>query len=68
MGSDSQYPEERPVRRVAVDGFWIDPPPDSTIKGRERHPVVHVADTSTCHLGFRCIVREKSAGEVNAGS
>jgi sulfatase modifying factor 1 len=28
MGSDRFYPEERPVREVAVDGFWID-----------RHPV-----------------------------
>src|SRR5207342_3239696 len=28
MGSDSFYPEERPVREVSVDGFWID-----------RHPV-----------------------------
>jgi formylglycine-generating enzyme len=28
MGSDEFYPEERPVRRVAVEGFWID-----------RHPV-----------------------------
>jgi formylglycine-generating enzyme required for sulfatase activity len=28
MGSDRFYPEERPVRDVAVDGFWID-----------RHPV-----------------------------
>jgi sulfatase modifying factor 1 len=25
MGSDDFYPEERPVRRVAVDTFWIDP-------------------------------------------
>jgi formylglycine-generating enzyme required for sulfatase activity len=24
MGSDDFYPEERPVRRVTVDGFWID--------------------------------------------
>jgi formylglycine-generating enzyme required for sulfatase activity len=24
MGSDDHYPEERPARRVAVDGFWID--------------------------------------------
>src|SRR5262245_47114108 len=24
MGSDSHYPEERPVHRVSVDGFWID--------------------------------------------
>jgi formylglycine-generating enzyme required for sulfatase activity len=24
MGSEDFYPEERPVREVAVDGFWID--------------------------------------------
>jgi formylglycine-generating enzyme required for sulfatase activity len=24
MGSDDHYPEERPCRKVAVDGFWID--------------------------------------------
>jgi sulfatase modifying factor 1 len=24
MGSEDFYPEERPVRRVAVDGFWMD--------------------------------------------
>ena len=28
MGSADYYPEERPVREVTVDGFWID-----------RHPV-----------------------------
>jgi sulfatase modifying factor 1 len=27
MGSDQYYPEERPVRRVQVDGFRIDPHP-----------------------------------------
>jgi sulfatase modifying factor 1 len=27
MGSESFYPEERPVRRVAVEGFWIDEHP-----------------------------------------
>jgi formylglycine-generating enzyme len=24
MGSEEFYPEERPVRRVAVHGFWMD--------------------------------------------
>ena len=24
MGSERHYPEERPVHRVSVDGFWID--------------------------------------------
>ena len=24
MGSEDFYPEERPVRRVEVDGFWMD--------------------------------------------
>jgi formylglycine-generating enzyme required for sulfatase activity len=27
MGSDHHYPEERPVHRVSVDGFWMDPHP-----------------------------------------
>jgi len=27
MGSDKHYPEERPVHRVAVDGFWLDRAP-----------------------------------------
>ncbi|WP_232496330.1 formylglycine-generating enzyme family protein [Novosphingobium kaempferiae] len=27
MGSDKFYPEEAPVRRVSVDGFWIDATP-----------------------------------------
>lgn len=27
MGSDAHYAEERPVHRVAVDGFWIDREP-----------------------------------------
>jgi formylglycine-generating enzyme required for sulfatase activity len=27
MGSEDFYPDEAPVRRVAVDGFWIDPYP-----------------------------------------
>ena len=27
MGSESFYPEERPVHRVSVDGFWMDDHP-----------------------------------------
>jgi formylglycine-generating enzyme required for sulfatase activity len=27
MGSDEFYPEERPVHRVAIDGFWMDEHP-----------------------------------------
>jgi formylglycine-generating enzyme len=27
MGSEDFYPEERPVHRVSVDGFWMDATP-----------------------------------------
>jgi formylglycine-generating enzyme required for sulfatase activity len=27
MGSNDFYPEERPVHRVALDGFWVDKHP-----------------------------------------
>jgi sulfatase modifying factor 1 len=27
MGSEDHYPEERPVHRVTVDGFWMDRAP-----------------------------------------
>jgi sulfatase modifying factor 1 len=50
MGSEAFYPEERPVHRVEVDGFWMD-----------EHPVIaaEAFDTSTSHIGFRCVVRDR---------
>src|SRR5215469_16698973 len=85
MGSDRHYPEEAPVHRVTVGGFWIDQTPVTNryapcaprakiprkvIKGgshlcapnycRRYRPAARHAedvDTSTSHLGFRCIVR-----------
>ena len=35
MGSENFYPEERPVRRVEVDGFWIDLHPVTVADFRE---------------------------------
>ena len=32
MGSDRHYPEEAPVREVAVDGFWIDEHPVTNLQ------------------------------------
>ena len=34
MGSNDFYPEERPVHRVAVDGFWMDKHPVTTAEFR----------------------------------
>jgi formylglycine-generating enzyme required for sulfatase activity len=35
MGSDKHYPEEAPVHRVTVDGFWIDRTPVTNAQFRE---------------------------------
>ena len=35
MGSDRHYPEEAPVHRVTVDGFWMDPAPVTNRQFRE---------------------------------
>lgn len=34
MGSDDFYPEERPVHRVTVDGFWMDKYPVTSAEFR----------------------------------
>jgi len=35
MGSDRHYPEEAPIHRVTVDGFWIDPTPVTNAQFRK---------------------------------
>jgi sulfatase modifying factor 1 len=35
MGSDKHYPEEAPVHRVTVDGFWMDRTPVTNRQFRE---------------------------------
>src|SRR3990172_8594921 len=35
MGSDKHYPEEAPVHRVTVDGFWIDETPVTNAEFRK---------------------------------
>ena len=34
MGSEDFYPEERPVHRVSVDGFWMDETPVTAVQFR----------------------------------
>ncbi len=44
MGSDRFYSEERPVREVRVDGFWIDRHPVTKAKREVRDQYHHVTD------------------------
>lgn len=44
MGSDNHYPEEAPVHRVTVDGFWIDRTP---VTNREFRTFVDATDYVT---------------------
>ena len=37
MGSEDFYPEERPVHRASVDGFWIDEHPITAAEFRRDH-------------------------------
>ena len=59
MGSADFHHEERPVHPVTIDGFWMDEHPVTLgecqrfVAARQSESV----DTSTCHLGFRCVVR-----------
>ena len=51
MGSDQHYPEEAPVHRVSVDGFWIDRAPVTNRQFKE-----FVRDTG--HVTFAEILPE----------
>jgi len=50
MGSEKHYPEEGPVHRVTVSDFRI-----NRYRPAARH--AQPIDTSTSHVGFRCVVR-----------
>ena len=49
MGSEDFYPEERPVHRVVVDGFWMD-----------AHPVTVAAPSSIQTSILTCSWRARS--------
>ena len=50
MGSDQHYPEEAPVHRVTVDGFWIDRTP---VTNREFDKFVNAQATSPSRRSSR---------------
>ena len=80
MGSEDFYPEERPVRHVEVDGFWIDHHPVTvaefrrfvkatdyvTLAERPLDPTVY-PDADPELLVPGALVFRKTAGPVNLG-
>ncbi len=70
MGSDHHYREERPAHDVRVDGLWIDRYPVTNerfaefVRATGQVTVAELVarfpepiDTSTSHVGLRCVVR-----------
>ena len=52
MGSDKHYPEEAPVHRVTVDGFWMDRTP---VTNRQFDEFVKATDHVTfAEIRARC--------------
>lgn len=77
MGSEAFYPEERPLRRIAVDGFWIDEAPVTNrdfarfVQAKGHRTVAEIApdprdypgmDPELAHAGS--LVFTKTAGPV----
>jgi formylglycine-generating enzyme required for sulfatase activity len=73
MGSDGHYPEEAPAHKATVGGVWIDADPVRHLCApnycRRYRPAARMAqpvDTSTSHLGFRCVVRAQPPAQDGA--
>ena len=58
MGSDRHYPEEAPVHRVAVEGFWIDRTP---VTNADFHRFAH----ATGYITFAEIAPQASEADVD---
>ena len=60
MGSNDFYPEERPVHRVRIDDIKCGShlcAPNYCIRYRPAARQGEPIDSSSTHIGFRCIVR-----------
>jgi formylglycine-generating enzyme required for sulfatase activity len=80
MGSEAFYPEERPVHRVGVDGFWMDEHPVTvaafrrfvdetgyvTVAERPLDPADY-PDADPALLGPGSLVFHKTTGPVDLG-
>ncbi len=66
MGSEDSYPEERPVRRVAVDGFWMDEHPVTNAEFRrfvKATGYTTVAEARACKGGGYAVLGFKNQGQ-----
>ena len=70
MGSNDHYPEEGPVHRVSVDGFWIDEYPVTNerftcfVEAAGHVTLADLPPDPALSPGSRCMVRPERDVEV----
>ena len=65
MSHDPRLPDVKILRKVVKGGSYLSAP-NYWMRYRPAARMAQPVDTSTCHLGFRCIIREIAAAQATA--